>query len=345
MTAFSAASLLIGVLLTAALVAAVPVSGTELMAGILRIGWSEIALVVGLTAFSTALAAEKWHAVANASGLILSRTSSFSLTAVGAGLGQVVPPQMAVAAVRGVGARLNQGSALAGLGTSLVEQAFDVMLFGILLVASTATYCVGGGGGVWSAFAVAGLGSGWMSVTYAARVRTKTGTLRRVRGNRIARRVDAAMDLLAARSGLAQYLFLLSGARCGVLVLLLMASGSALGLPLAPWQIAASLPFPMLAAGLVPTPGGLGANEWTMTAALAAFGVPFEAALPWVLGSRILSLAGSLAVAAIGAAIAALSCRGFAVVRYGQPAGGLARLRAPGRATADPRSSGRRTID
>jgi uncharacterized membrane protein YbhN (UPF0104 family) len=291
---------------------------------------------------STALAAEKWHAVANASGLTSTRSSSFYLTAAGVGIGQVLPPQMALAAVRGIGARLNRGSALMGLGTSIVEQAFDVVLFGILLVASAATYCVGGGGGVWLAFAVVGLGAGWLGITYAARVWTRTGNPRRMRRSRILRRLDAVLDLLATRSGVAQYLFLISGARYGVLVLLLMAIGLALHIPISPWQIAASLPFPMLVAGLIPTPGGLGANEWTMAAALAAFGVPLEAALPWVIGSRILSFAGGLAVAAIGAAIAAVShrallarslqegtCRGRATKLGAIPIEGTSRPRCP----------------
>lgn len=267
------------------------------------------AALVGLTLVNAFLAAEKWR-VANviAGPGPPSLWVSFSLTAVGVGLGQVLPVPVATALARAVGARaLGHGTMLRAGATTLFEQIFDVIVLGCIALVSFATLVLGGGPILWVALVLIVLFSCWLAAgrgTQSLAVAVK-GILRRLPPRLRSARLGAALDALGcADRRLVRLLLLFSVLRFVTLVALSAVITAAVGLHISLWQLAAALPFAVIAVALAATPAGLGVNEWAMSAALFAFGTTMHTAVQWVVLSRILSTVASAAVGAIGGAIA-----------------------------------------
>jgi uncharacterized membrane protein YbhN (UPF0104 family) len=266
--------------------------------------------VVALTAVISWLAAEKWR-IANraAGGPAPSMWSSFALTAVGGGLGHVLPAQMATAFARATGARvLGAGTMLRAGATTIFEQIFDFLVFLCFALVSALTLALHGGVQAWLEIAVPVIVPCWLAAGHATRLMAAGVAWllrrlpRRLSGQRFAAGFLAVGE---ADPRLARRLFLISVLRFAVLVGVCASMTAAVGLRVTVWQVAAAIPFAVIAMGLAVTPAGLGVTEWAMAGALLAFGVEMRTAVQWVVLSRILSTLASLLVGALGVLMAA----------------------------------------
>jgi hypothetical protein len=265
-----------------------------------------LAIIVALTAVNGWIGAVKWR-LCNIEGLERApgRLSSFALTAVAMGLGQILPSQIAGALARSVGAHIGGAtSAARGGATTVFEQSFDVIIVFYLAGASLVAWLSGAGAAVfWPAavlFTLIGL-----AATEGA-FRLANAHLSKLPPDGEGRLL--AMARAIVRSGcadraLGRRLYVLSLARFVVFVLIAVeiAQGIHVGLPL--WMLTAALPFAVMAIALVATPGGLGANEAAMTGALTALGAPLDGALQWAIAARLVVLAAGLCVGAFGLAL------------------------------------------
>ncbi len=113
--------------------------------------------------------------------------------------------------------------------------------------------------------------------------------------------------------GLARQLMALSTARFAIQVLMAGQTAEAIGVHIPLWQLAAAMPFVIIACVIVVTPGGLGVNELSYATTLHLFGTPLNVGAQWALANRVLVASSCIVVAAC--AIAALgltrmmSCR------------------------------------
>ncbi|HEY1545845.1 MAG TPA: lysylphosphatidylglycerol synthase transmembrane domain-containing protein [Xanthobacteraceae bacterium] len=270
------------------------------------------AVLVLLAAFHILLAAEKWRLVEQrvVPGSELPRRLCFSLTAIGAAVGQIVPMQVATALSRSLGAHLATGSgAVRGALATVFEQMFDIVV--VCLLGLLSAGCLWrGDAGWWGAGAVATFAVGFMLVPRVfgmmAAITELLAKLPTVLGARIGNlsRALARYGLFEAR--LARRLFVLSALRFVMLWLMTIVATHAVGLNISSVQIAAALPFVVLAMALAVTPGGVGVNEWTFVAALVAFGVDLETATQCALVNRLLVGFAVLMVGAVGAILTQL---------------------------------------
>jgi uncharacterized membrane protein YbhN (UPF0104 family) len=104
-------------------------------------------------------------------------------------------------------------------------------------------------------------------------------------------------------AGLARRLVMLSALRFGVVVLMSIQTAEAIGVHIPLWQMAAAIPFVVLASVIALTPGGLGVNELTSVTALKMFGTPLAVAAEWALVNRVLIAVSYFLVAACAAVI------------------------------------------
>ena len=301
------ASIAIAVGLIAALLLA---SGASLHSALVRLThmeWSALLATVLFTGIHTNLGAEKWR-LANASDGVfpVSRRSAFALTAIGVGLGQILPVQIASALARGVGAKiLGIASFSRGGATAIYEQLFDVLVIGGFACASLATYVLGGGALVWFSCVAAGAAFVLMIAEWS---RVLASWLLETHVGRLPRRIGE-FAAIALRSGcleprIVRTLVLLSIARFGALVLVGAAITRAIGLDIEIWKLGAALPFPVVAIAIAATPAGLGVNEVAMAFGLSLFGVPTEIAVEWTIAGRVVATIASLTIGACGLALA-----------------------------------------
>jgi hypothetical protein len=271
-----------------------------------------IAALLLLTGLHIMLAAEKWRLVEQrvAPGSELPRRLCFSLTAIGAAAGQIMPMQVATALTRSLGAHLATGSgAVRSALATLFEQMFDIVV--VCLCGLLSAYCLWRGDiGWWVMGAVATFATGFVLVppTFAimAAVTERLAKAPAVLGARIGGLGRALADSGLFETRLTRRLFVLSAFRFITLWLMTIATTHAVGLNISSVQIAAALPFVVLAMALAVTPGGVGVNEWAFVAALVAFGVDFETATQCALVNRILVGFAVLMVGAVGAILTQL---------------------------------------
>ena len=125
-----------------------------------------IAALLLLTGLHIMLAAEKWRLVEQrvAPGSELPRRLCFSLTAIGAAAGQIMPMQVATALTRSLGAHLATGSgAVRSALATLFEQMFDIVV--VCLCGLLSAYCLWRGDiGWWVMGAVAKFATGFVLV-------------------------------------------------------------------------------------------------------------------------------------------------------------------------------------
>jgi uncharacterized membrane protein YbhN (UPF0104 family) len=89
-------------------------------------------------------------------------------------------------------------------------------------------------------------------------------------------------------AGLARRLVILSALRFCVVVLMSVQTAEAINVHIPIWQMAASVPFVVMASVIALTPGGLGVNELTSVTALKIFGTPLAVGAQWALANRAL---------------------------------------------------------
>jgi uncharacterized membrane protein YbhN (UPF0104 family) len=213
---------------------------------------------------------------------------------------------------RSIGSHFYGGNALVrGAGATVYEQSFDLLAAGLSAIASAFVIMTRGGAGCWLASNVVMAVAGFMLVSVGGRLmasvsRRRTPPAMHERGYRLHRRLAilGASPLLAP--GIGRRLFALSILRFFVLALVLATSARAVPLDIPVWQLAAAMPFAIFATALALTPGGLGVNEWTMTAALFMLGTPIGISAQWAIVNRVLVALAGVACGFAGFAIAAV---------------------------------------
>jgi hypothetical protein len=260
--------------------------------------------IIVLLTLNTFLAGEKWRLADRRLGRLdgseMPRATYFAWTAIGVGIGQFVPTQLSLVLCRSLGSHLGGGFGLArGAGLTLYEQLFDLLVAGLFGLASLCVLAVAGDGTVWAAYALAASAAGWAFCAFALPLLARASAAARPFG-RLGARLEtwSRSALLAPRLG--QQLFALSMLRFAVLVMIAAVSAQAVPAEIPLWQLAAGLPLAVIGNALAITPGGLGLNEWGMSFALYAFGMPFATAAQWALVNRVLVAVAALGVAAAG---------------------------------------------
>jgi hypothetical protein len=275
----------------------------------LRPEWlAQVTLLLGINSL---LAGEKWRLIDRHLGdpgrPAMPRLIYFAFTAIGVGLGQIVPAQLSLALCRSLGAHLYGGRGfMRGATATLFDQFFDLLVAALLGLSSVLVLMLGGGAPAWAFWGlilgIAGL------FLYGAAARLVAGAARRLSSLGESRLCAFCASLglsplLAPEIGLR--LFGISALRFLVLVLAGMVSANAAGVDMPLWHLAASLPFAVLANALAITPGGIGINEWAVTSALFALGTPFQASAQWAVVNRVLVATGAGLCGIVGFLIAA----------------------------------------
>jgi uncharacterized membrane protein YbhN (UPF0104 family) len=264
-----------------------------------------LALMLLLAIIQTWLGAEKWRLVQSAQAESPGHLAAFSLSAIGVGLGQVLPSQIAASVARGLGAKwLRTGSAIRGGLASLYEQAFDVVIVVSLAGSIGIAVLFPENGVLWGLCAATGLTIG-LAVTLwvAGRIDDLRDPARVTRPQWLSRLLSrVAADGYVSRA-LVLRLFLFSAARFAMVGIVCIVMSHALGFDIPAWKIVAALPLPLIALAIASTPGGIGVNELAMASGLMLLGVPADTAVQWALASRALSAFVYLAMAVIGTAL------------------------------------------
>ena len=106
-------------------------------------------------------------------------------------------------------------------------------------------------------------------------------------------------------AGLARRLVILSALRFGVVVLMSVQTAEAINVHIPVWQMAAAIPFVVMASVIALTPGGLGVNELTSVTVLKIFGTPLAVGAQWAVANRVLIAVSYFLVAACAALLLA----------------------------------------
>lgn len=240
--------------------------------------WPLSAVFVG-TVISVAAGAEKWRLVeATLSGTTPTRLRAIALSAIGTGLGQVMPAPIASALVRAAGNRLGQGrGARRGAFSSIWEQAFDIGLIG-LLVGPALFAAVSKD---WGLFL---LGAPMIAICADRLVKPVV--------ERLSRSFPASHRLLDPV--LCLHLYRLSILRFLALTAISLGVAAAIRSPIQPAALAAALPPVALAATASFIPAGLGVSEWSFALFLRLSGASANDVAIFALMNRL--LAGSLSI-------------------------------------------------
>jgi len=258
------------------------------------------------------LSTEKWRSIDAAwrrpSDTAPSMTTAFAHTSAGFALGILLPVQLAMSTARTFGTHLHGRALKRGTAGTLFEQGFDVLTVGLLAAASGLTWFYKGGGVMWIASAATATVLGLLAAGPSIRVLRWLAEWCSVRAAGPRNPIKALMgslselrysSLLNAR--LARRLLMLSTFRFGVVVLMSVETAEAIGVHIPLWQMAASIPFVVIASVIALTPGGLGVNELTSVTALKVFGTPLAVGAQWAVGNRILIAISYFSVATCAA--------------------------------------------
>jgi hypothetical protein len=263
------------------------------------VSWISFTRLILLNGLLVYLSTSKWRSIDDAWRLstdsVPSWTKSYALTSVGLALGIVLPAQLAMSTARTMGTHVHGGALKRGTAGTLFEQSFDMLAVAFLAVASGITRFCKGGGLMWTVAAVVAtviallvVGPSIRLIRWRSKSRSDTSEVPRTRLAAVLRALFELRysGLLNAR--LAQRLVMLSALRFCVVVLMSVQTADAINVHIPIWQMAAALPFVVMASVLALTPGGLGVNELTSVTALKIFGTPLAAGAQWALANRVL---------------------------------------------------------
>jgi uncharacterized membrane protein YbhN (UPF0104 family) len=273
--------------------------------------FAEIVLLMGFNSF---LAGEKWRLVVlsldGGTASDIPRPLYFALSAIGVAFGQVLPVQVGTALCRWLGSRAYGGYAVRrGVAATMFEQLFDVLVAGLIALASLVVIATGSGASAWLSGAAIAITAGFalcgLAAPLAASPARRFGQKWRGRA-RLAHHVasDGTSRLLSP--GLTGRLFALSVLRFVVVVLVAAASADAVSLDIPLWHLAAAFPFGIFATALALTPGGVGIGEWSLASALSALGTPLQVGAQWAVTCRILAILASCVCAAAALVVVGL---------------------------------------
>jgi len=297
-----------------------------LVLGLLRVGRLDLGKIAGMIAsvrslpllaitlllcINSFLGGEKWRIVVlqvdPPTGRALPRSLYFALSAVGVGLGQLLPAQVSMALCRWLGSRAFGGRpVMRGIGATLIEQLFDVVAAALIALPTIVVLVSGAGARAWAAMAVAAAIAGWLLcgvgeglVASIARLAAQVDAT--WRGGTMLSRLAASGVVAAA---VTRPLLLLSLLRIAVLTLISAVSAAAVGLDIPFWQLGAAFPFGMFGTALSLTPGGIGASEWGLVSVLAGLGTPMQMAVQWAIACRLLVMFAAVIGAVVGVLLA-----------------------------------------
>lgn len=247
-----------------------------------------LALVAALgMAVSTMLGARKWQRVeACLSDSSHTFVHACAATAIGMGVGQLLPTSVSSALVRGLGNRVMKRSGRHGALASAWEQLFDLAAAALLAGPCVAVLLLGHARYAVAGFAVA-LVVGEVCCAPVARWIVRL----------------ARMNANLASARLARFLWRVSLMRVLVLMGVTVTIGQAFALHIHPWELAAAVPAVQLASVLSFIPAGLGVNELTFVGLLGSAGTPVSLAAAFALLNRTLQTCIAVGLAICGCAL------------------------------------------
>lgn len=263
--------------------------------------WLVSSFVV-LTTIQIVLSAYKWRFVVQR----LAPTEgpkglSFFLacTAASALLSQVLTSYVSSTVVRGwAGRRFHNMPVLRGVGSSVFEQMFDVIVLISMALGTVVTWMLGGGLGawlLWTGFSVLG------GLIVSAQLKRLLPMLRRLHPKLSQHRMlgdDAGLGRLCSSSAV----FVLYGLSVlRYIVMLVRAPLVVIALGYAMSLIDTSQGFTIVQTTQLAafTPGNLGLQEWGWSGVLGVLGYPFEGALEFALVLRVVGLTSMIIAAPI----------------------------------------------
>ena len=279
-----------------------------------NVRWVPFTKVILLNFLLVLISTAKWRSIDSAlrkpSDSPQSKTTSFALTSMGLAFGTFLPVQFSMSTARTFGTYVHGSGIKRGAGGTLYEQGFDVLMALFLAVASAATWFWKGGGTMWTICAVIVIAFALLivgpSIQILRRLTAACAARTAASKGRVARLTQWISDQARSEllnSALARRLAMLSVARFVVVVLMSIETAAAIGLHIPLWQMAAAIPFVVISSLIALTPGGLGVNELTSTAALSVFGTPLAIGAQWALANRILIIVSYFAVAVCSTAL------------------------------------------
>ncbi len=263
------------------------------------VSWASFGKLVLLNGVLVYLSTEKWRSIDAAwrrpTDSVPSWTKSYVLTSAGLALGIVLPVQIAMSTARTMGTHVHGRSIKRGTAGTLFEQSFDMITVGFLAIASGITRFYKGSGLMWAVSAAAATAIALLVVGPSIRVIRWRSTPRTDTTEPPHNGLEAVLRgfLELRRSGLlngplARRLVILSALRFWVVVLMSIQTADAINVHIPIWQMAAAVPFVVMASVIALTPGGLGVNELTSVTALKIFGTPLAVGAQWALANRVL---------------------------------------------------------
>lgn len=267
----------------------------------------EVVILLGIYSF---LAGERWRIIdrqlVGGDYQIMPRAAYFGWTALGIGFGQILPTPLSLALCRSLGLRLHHRRGfMRGTVETIFEQFFDLVVAGLVGVATVLVITNGGNGTTWICLVLAAFIFGAISYLGARGV-----LVRLHRPSIVLNGIDSASRVSRILAGLHQTgllsdaislrLLALSVMRFVVLALLAAVSARTIAWDCPLWQLAAVQPFAVFSNALPITPGGLGINEWATTSVLFALGIPLTLGAQWAVVNRALVAFAAFCGAIIG---------------------------------------------
>lgn len=291
-----ALSLALAVALLAVVVLATGMSLAELWASVRRVSLWQFLAVALLQGTIVWLAALKWILILRANGgQGLPLTSALGATAIGTLAGQVIPIQLATPALRAWIAKAHGISATRAVGTSLLEQVFEIIVLGAMAMAGVLTHVAGlslaQGGGLALAIA-AGMtvfvGPGLRLAHAVARVFSRQfGGLFAGLAEGFERAGRLPHRLMFQLTGLSLLRYVLLAGLNVVLLVRLAPQAD-------PLVLLAAVPLVQLLTALPIVPAGLGLVEMTWSGLLMTQGLSPAEVAGTALALRLVSTAGFL---------------------------------------------------
>jgi len=229
-------------------------------------------------------------------------------------LGLILPVQLGMVAARTLGTHFHGRALTRGAAGTVFEQGFDFVAICLIAIGSAVTWFSNGEALTWvicalaiTALALLAAGQFIRLIRWLAAYAGKHPWAARSRIGAALRSISEPRNSGLLNAGLARRLIVLSMLRFGVVILMMGQTASAMRMNIPLWHLAAAAPFVFLAGILAITPGALGVNELTASAALKMFGTPLAVAAQWSLANRILSTASYFIIAICAGAVVGAS--------------------------------------
>lgn len=250
--------------------------------------WLAGAALMGM-AVNLLLAALKWRRVEGClAGTMPSYAHAVAMTAIGTGVGQLLPTPVASVIVRGLGNRVSQRSGRHGALASAWEQLFDLGAAALLTAPAIVALARNRVSDFAIGFALALL-TGEIGAVAVPKLLVSLFRL----------------DKSLCNAALCRMLWRLSLLRTVILILVTVVIAASVHSGIRSWWVAAAVPPVMLAAVLSFLPAGIGANELSFVGLLGLAGVAAPVSTAFALANRVIQVLIALVLAGAGSATVA----------------------------------------